>query len=136
MSAKITSMLKPTSEINFSSVNKLNKILTDPNKLEPGRASNLREPFYSLDIKQLNLLEFCRMYKLICIPVIDFIFIYILLYVINYFYLDYDMDMILIATIPITLLFEIIICKNLKISIYTVAIIMVSIFYLVYTYKF
>lgn len=80
--------------------------------------------------KEISLLDFSRLYKIGKIPVIDFIIIYILLYSINSIYFKYDYKIILIVTIPITIIFNLFTNPQLKLSTIMLIILILSIFYL------
>jgi hypothetical protein len=64
--------------------------------------------------KEITLLHFMRLYKLGDIPVMDFIMIYIIFFVFNNLYFNIDYKIILIGSIPFTILFNMIsvFCEN------------------------
>ena len=80
---------------------------------------------------QINLVEFTRLYKIGPIPVIDFIIIYICFYLLNSIYFDLDYKIILIATIPLTILFNLITNANCKVTNLILLILIVSTYYLI-----
>jgi len=80
--------------------------------------------------KEISLLDFSRLYKIGKIPVIDFIIVYILLYSINSIYFRYDYKIVLIITIPITIIFNLFTNPQLKLSTIMLIILILSIFYL------
>lgn len=77
----------------------------------------------------LKLWKFIRLYKIGNIPIVDFIFVYIGLYIINSLWFHADHYLTLILTIPITLLLNIIFNKKIKI---TITIFFIIIIFLVY----
>jgi hypothetical protein len=80
--------------------------------------------------KTINLWEFIRLYTIGNIPIIDFLIIYIAIYLINSLYLNYDKKIVLISTIPITILYNIITNKNMKVTTFLVLVLIISIYYL------
>ena len=79
-------------------------------------------------VAKLNLWEFSRMYKVYNIPITDFIIVYIVLYFLSRLYSWGDPKMIFLLTIPITLIFNMIINPKLTVGIYNVLFIIVIIF--------
>lgn len=80
--------------------------------------------------KEINLWQYCRFFTIMNIPVIDFIAVYILLYIINTLCPRYNYKLILVATIPITILLNIIINKKVKITGILLVILLISMYYL------
>lgn len=85
--------------------------------------------------KEISLLEFSRLYKIGQIPIMDFIAIYIILYLFNSICLHYNYKLILVSTIPITILFDILTNNNLKISGIMIFVLIISILYLIISVK-
>lgn len=56
--------------------------------------------------EKINLIDFMRLYKVGSIPIIDFIFVYFILYATNRIFMLTDHRIIIILTIPITLLID------------------------------
>lgn len=81
---------------------------------------------------ELNLLNFSRLYKIGQIPIMDFIIMYIILCIFNAICFNYDYKIMLVATIPLTILIDIIFVKNIKITKLLLIIFFVSISYLIY----
>ena len=78
----------------------------------------------------INLWQFIRLYTIAGIPIIDFFITYILIYVFNSYYLHYDEKIILISTIPITIIYNLLTNKNVKMSWFLLAVIIISVFLL------
>ncbi len=97
-------MIRPMSDIKFLSVSEYVKKQPDTIKTNPKT-----KPV-------TNLLEFSRLYKVCDIPIIDFIVTYIFLYYFNCLYFHHDFKIILIMTVPITLLFNILTNPNVQIT--------------------
>lgn len=83
---------------------------------------------------KINLLDFIRSYKIGKIPIIDFLIIYVLLYIFNKMYYHFNAKTIIIATIPITIIINIVLYHNTKFGNGIIIIMIVSIFYLAYLY--
>lgn len=108
---------------------KLLKKIVDENKLD--ELYKLIDEIPPPNEKQpdLKLWKFTRLYKIGKIPIVDFIFVYIGLYIINSLWFHVDHYLTLILTIPITLLLNIIFNKTIKI---TMTIFIIIIIFLVY----
>lgn len=78
----------------------------------------------------INLWQFIRMYTISNIPLIDFIVVYVIIYIVNLLYLHYDKKFVLILTFPITILYNILSNNKLKITGFMLIIILISIYYL------
>lgn len=116
-------LTKPTSYIDSDTIHQL---LTHTN-------SNIDiNPDANID-DDLNLWKFSRLYTVGQIPIIDFIFVYIILYLVNYVFLGYNYKYILIGTIPLVILFNLITNPKMKISWFIVIIFIASI-YLLFTF--
>uniref|UniRef100_A0A6C0LU18 Uncharacterized protein n=1 Tax=viral metagenome TaxID=1070528 RepID=A0A6C0LU18_9ZZZZ len=113
ISNKINMMTKPTSNIRVSDLN------LGIEKYEKNGNDN-----------EINLLTFSRLYKIGGIPIFDLILIFFILYIINNYAQCSDSNFILIATIPTTIIIDLIICRNLKISPIMILIMLLCIFYL------
>ena len=139
LSSKI---VKPTSTISNSTANLLlasagtGIIIMDSENPESNYNNNLlvtKEKTGNLIIdekKEMSLLEFSRLYKIGQIPIMDFVMIYILLYVLNSICLKYDYKYILIATIPLVILLNLITNKSLKMNWFLLVIVLGSIYLL------
>lgn len=103
---------KPTSSINLNPLmsHLSNNVQND--KYVYTDMTNIRDTKH--DEHELSMWEFMRLYRIGNISVIDFVIVYIILYVFNHYYLHYDFKIILIATIPITILFYYLISINNK----------------------
>ena len=62
--------------------------------------------------KEINLWEFSRLYKIGQVPILDIILIYIILYLFNSLFLDYNFKFVLILVIPVTILFNVLTNKE------------------------
>lgn len=123
---KISSqMTKPTSKTNLTPITNLmlvgagigaGTVILDESDKNYTQSIISKSNEISNHKSQVNLIEFSRLYTIGQIPIIDFIVIYILLYIVNHIYLKFDYKYILIATIPIVICFNLITNKNLKIS--------------------
>ena len=139
--AKISNhMLKPTSKINFKplvgatiaaagaaavidddSDHKLDTQQIDYNKLDASLAPADRE---------LNLWQFSRLYTIGEVPVIDFLIVYIILYLLNFMCSHYNYKFVLLATIPITIILNIFVNNKMKCTGVTMIILVISIYLL------
>ena len=77
----------------------------------------------------ISLWQFSKMYTIMKIPIIDFLLTYLFIYVINALYFKYDYKVILIVTIPITIILNILLNKNIEITNILMFIIITSIYY-------
>mgnify|MGYP001266214016 CR=1 FL=1 len=82
------------------------------------------------DEPELTLWQFCRLYRIGKIPIMDFIVVYIILYALNCIFFHFDYKLILISTVPITLILEILTNQQLKVSAILIIILLVSVYYL------
>lgn len=80
--------------------------------------------------KRTNLIQFCRMFCIKEIPIVDFFVVYGILYFSNQYYLNVDYKCILIGTIPATLILNLLLNKNSKPTLLIMSIILISIVYL------
>ena len=119
----------------YKPVNNINKTALENTLLASGLviAEEFNEPvprdsFMYPDT--MNLLEFSRMYKLGQIPIIDFIIGYIFLYIINSIWTKYDYKLILIITVPLVIIFNLLLNPDVKLSIGLGIILVVSIYFL------
>lgn len=87
------------------------------------------------NMETINAWQFLKLYTVSGIPIVDFFFIYVILYVINSIYLHYNYKLVLLLTIPITIIYNIITNKKLEISVFMVVSIIVSAYFL-FTTKF
>lgn len=142
ISGKANNMVKPLSGMKFSNLTKMSPMspMSSPRK---GNLTNIiagtaigvaagtaieennnksnnyltkQSDFQKIEIEQINLLEFSRLYKIAGIPIMDFVITYILLYCINALYLKYDCKIILILTFPVTIIFNMLINEKLKMT--------------------
>lgn len=81
----------------------------------------------------MNLLEFSRLYKLGQIPIIDFAIGYIILYILNSICAKYDHKLILIITVPLVIIFNLLLNPNVKPTIALGIVCIISIYYLLTT---
>lgn len=80
--------------------------------------------------KEINLIEFTRLYKFGQIPIIDFIFVYIIIYLVNSIYLDLDYKIILVGAIPITIVINLLMNKKCKTTNIIILVLIMSMYYL------
>lgn len=116
----IDKLTKPTSNINIS-------LLTE-------FIDNTDTNIKSQNKNVTNLWQFSKIYTVGNIPIIDFLIVYIFLYLINSIYQKYNYKLVLIATIPFTIILNIFINKNIKISWIILLVLMISIYFLFYEY--
>lgn len=139
---KLNTIVKPVSTINFNALNHLAVA-----NMGLGTAITSYNPNYITQIinnnkinnnnyNELNLLDFARLYKIGQIPIIDFVIVYIILYVFNKLYSCFDYKFIFVATIPITVIFNLIVNKRIKLSNMMIFILLLSIIYLWYSIKY
>lgn len=145
----INGISKPTYKINLKPLTKLavasatanaiifeNSSSNDQKKTDiiyDNRNSNEQNDTILSTEKQLNLWQFCRLYTIGQMPIMDFFVIYVILYSINTICTDYNYKLILIATIPLTIIFNIFTNKNIKISGLLILILLTSFYYLLTT---
>ena len=80
--------------------------------------------------KEISLWEFSRLYKIGQIPILDIILIYIILYLFNSLFLNYNFKFVLILVIPVTILFNVLTNKEFKISWLILLLFIISVYYL------
>lgn len=78
---------------------------------------------------EMSLLEFIKMYKVGEIPIFHFIIFYILFYIINCIFLNYDFKIVLISAIPATLLYELAVNPQRKLTLVMLIILALTIYY-------
>jgi hypothetical protein len=81
---------------------------------------------------KMTLAEFIKLFRIGDIPVIYFIIIYIVLYILNGIFCTFDYKMILVATIPVTIIINILANPKMEISGIIVGITALSLLYLVW----
>jgi hypothetical protein len=122
---RINRLFTPTNKINHDMIY---DYLTADNNIE-----KKKDPHNILkNQSNMNLLEFSRLYKINKIPFMDFIIVYLFLYSINCICLGYDFEIILLVTLPITLVLEILTNSKLNISLTIFLIVLLSIILLIY----
>lgn len=82
---------------------------------------------------EINLWEFSRLYTIADIPIIDFIIIYIIIYLLNKICMNLNYKFILVLAIPITIIFELFTNKNTNVSNILLIIFVISIILLLST---
>jgi len=98
---------------------------------DPNILLNVESPNYKIKSEnEINLVEFTKLYKVGQIPIIDFFMIYIIFYLINSLYLNLDYKIVLVATIPLTIVFNLITNDQCKISNMILLILVMSLYYL------
>lgn len=112
----------------MNNINYVNMI----NSLKDHRQQRIAKTTNNHDNGEMNLFDFSRMYKIGQIPIMDFIVVYILLCILNALYFDYNYKFMLVATIPLTILTNVIFMKNIKLTGLLMTIFVVSILYLFY----
>ena len=125
---RINNMTKPTSKLRFTNIapilaNGLSTATSD-RKIKNDKNSKNKS------VSKKTLMEFIRMYKIGNIPIMDFLITYILLYVSNKLYLNLDNKYVIIATIPITLLMDMILDDEITPSILIISIIIITCTYM------
>ena len=81
--------------------------------------------------KELTFIQFLRMYRIGQIPIMDLIFIYIMIYVANSLYFKCKYQWTLLMSIIFTIIIAIIVDRNFKMSIIIIIILIISIYLLV-----
>jgi hypothetical protein len=79
--------------------------------------------------KEINVLHFCRLFKIGQIPVFDFIIIYLLFYVLNKLYLQCSYKFVLIYAIFTTIFINIVTNRKVRQSKIAIIILIISFFY-------
>jgi hypothetical protein len=118
---KVADMIKPNSTINFTKIQNLVNRSTVTNETYSPSTNKYPE--------KISLLQFSRLYKIGGIPILDFVITYILLYILNATYLKLDYALILVATIPITIFFEMLTNKELNVTFMIILILVLSTMY-------
>ena len=81
-----------------------------------------------------NLIDCVRLQRIGAVSLIDFVLIYILLYIVNAWYLQYDYKIIFVLAITLTIFINAIFNKQFKLSGLIMIIFLLSIIYLIYYY--
>lgn len=106
ISIKTNKLIKPLSPIDFTEV--MSEIDSIPAKQNGSNDHPAK--------KEINLIELARLYRLVNVPVVDFIMVYIVIYTFNEVYFNFDYKTILIATIPITIILNLLMDNKCKIT--------------------
>lgn len=126
-------LTKPVSDFNVTTLkNTAIKMFCDHSKNfaeTENQSTNQIDQSITLN-HEMSLFDFSRLYKIGGVPIMDFVFVYILLYAINSLYLNLNFKIVLIATIPITILLDFVLNSKLKISNIILTIMMLCTFYL------
>ena len=85
---------------------------------------------YSNQKKEINLWEFSRLYKIGQIPILDIIIVYVIIYLFNSLFLNYNYKFVLLMIIPVTIFFNILTNEEFKISFFIILIFVISLYYL------
>lgn len=83
---------------------------------------------------EINLLQLSRLYTIGQIPIMDFIVLYLILYVLNFLCFQCNYKLILVSTIPLVIIFNLLINKDMKMTWTLFIILIVTISYLFYNY--
>ena len=129
---KINNMTKPTSKLRFANIAPVVAPIIASGLSE---STQTRKKFISTDnnkepVKSKSLLEFIRMYKIGNVPIMDFIIVYILLYVGNKLHFNLENQYIILSTVPITLLIDLLLDDEITPSVIMYGIIILTVFYL------
>jgi hypothetical protein len=81
-------------------------------------------------LQVISFWEFIHLYTVGEMPIIDFFFIYIILYISNAVYFGRDQRLVLLLTIPITVIYNLITNREMKISWFIIIIMAISIYFL------
>lgn len=129
---------QPTSKIDMNNVAPLVLGITsaslvideDSKKNQPALKTN--SDFSENANDELNLWQFSRLYEFQNIPIVDFFLFYIILYSINAIYFNYNYKFILVSTIPLTIVFNIIINPSIQLTNLLMIMIVTSLCYLAF----
>lgn len=131
VSQKINTMTKPSSKLKFINIAPI--ISSGLSEATETRKSFIRNNSDNIKRKKdMSMIEFIRLYKIGNVPIMDFFFTYIILYVANKLYTNIDNKYIIIGTVPITLLIDIILDDKITPSVLITIIFILSIFYLAF----
>lgn len=78
--------------------------------------------------REINLIDFSRLYKVGQIPIVDFFIVYIFLHFVNLVYFKYDYSAAFIATIPTTVIIYLLTNRKYKISFMVIIIMAVCVY--------
>jgi hypothetical protein len=74
-----------------------------------------------------DLWDFCRLYKVMNIPILDFFVIYIILYVLNKLYFGLNYKFILVLSVLVTVMFESLTSDTVQINLAIMSVIIICI---------
>ncbi len=133
----INKITKPTSNVSLLPLTSIALASAGAEVITEDDNNQINNPKVIIPQNQeiISLWQFLKLYTIGDIPIIDFCIVYVILYVINSLYLHYDYKIILVLTVPITIIYNILTNKRLKISIFMVVAIIVSMYFL-FTMKF
>ncbi|XWV26477.1 putative orfan [Tupanvirus soda lake] len=128
-------IIKPTSNINIKPLTSVALASAGANVIMNDETYNFLqknpETTSVSDNEQiLNLWQFIRLYTVATIPIVDFIIVYTVVYILNALYLHYNHKFVLISTVPFTILISILTNKNMKITSFIIIVMIISIYYL------
>lgn len=84
-------------------------------------------------VTRMCLWDYLRMYKILGIPIIDLVLVYLLLYVINHYWLHYEYKSIIVLSLALVILVEYILGQKFPHPIVLIIIFTICIIYLVYS---
>ena len=122
--------------INSTAIQMANKIAKPNSKIDINQLANLLLDKSIDDNKratqtEINIVDFCRFYKVGHIPVIDFLVGYVILYVLNNICPKFDYRLILIGTIPLVIIFNLATNEDIQTNLLLLLILVGSIIYLI-----
>jgi hypothetical protein len=125
----VNKITKPVSDINFNKVHQyLEKTFSEHPPYRP-YGDSYNTPYNAPH--KINLFQFLRMYKIGGIPIIDFVSIYVLLYIINKVYINANYKIVFLASIAITIFVDAVMITGIYTSKLMLLIFVLSVFYII-----
>jgi len=101
-------------------------------KIEKNLSNHNKVDNRHVNKQYISLLQFCRLFTLDSIPIIDFVVIYVLIYLINLSYFRYDFKIVIILAILVTICINLIFNNDdVKLSLFIILAIIGCMYYLI-----
>lgn len=120
-------LTNPTSNANLYAI--ANLVLDEDNNYANHNPVSQISTFNNNE-SELNLCQFCRLYTIAGVPIMDFFIVYILFYVLNSICLKYDYKLVLLATIVVVIVFNIFTNKNISCLPFWIIVLVVTLYYI------
>ncbi len=140
----ITKLIKPSSGANVAALTTLGMLGAgaaiamdddDKNKIMEESVSDQADINTKTVEKEMSLWDYCKSYQIKNIPIIDFLIAYIFLYLLSKTWLHYDFKCVLVATLPLVLIFNLLENPKVKMSDGIFIILILSVTYLIYCHN-